>query len=180
MTLSSYVKKGYIKVTTLPTGKYVYDSASVFKFLKNNKRKNVVYARVSTYKQKNDLTTQLDKLKSYCKTNNIHVDDEYSEISSGLDLERIEFSKLLVDVLDYKVANIYITYKDRLTRLSFTTIKQIFEKFGTSIITIGKGNRTETSEVLEELISLMHVFSTRMYSNRRTHTLTDIDDDLNI
>ena len=180
VTLCTYVRKGYIKVTKLPGGQYIYDSKSVFKLLKKDVRKNVIYSRVSTYKQKNDLETQTTKLKLYCKNNKIKIDNVYSEISSGLDLERTQFSKLLSDVLDYKISNIYITHKDRLTRLSFTTIKQIFLKFGTNIVIIDKNTRTKNSEILEELISLMHIFSTKMYSNRRKKNLTNITEDLGI
>ena len=140
MTLTSYVKKGYIKVTTLPSGRYVYDSESVFKLIKKGKdgRKNVIYSRVSTYKQKKDLDSQKKKLIKYCKNNDIIIHDIYSEIASGLDLERKQFSKMLNDVINYKIAKIYITYNDQLTRLSFKTIKDIFGKFGTEIIAIEK------------------------------------------
>jgi len=36
ITLSTYVKKGYIKVTKLPNGYYNYDDNSVYDFLGKN------------------------------------------------------------------------------------------------------------------------------------------------
>ena len=36
VTLSSYVKKGYIKVIKLPTGRYSYDEQSIKNFLNGN------------------------------------------------------------------------------------------------------------------------------------------------
>lgn len=55
-TLTNYVKQGYLKVTTLPNGRYDYNEKSVYKFLiRDIPRKNVIYARVSTSKQKKDL-----------------------------------------------------------------------------------------------------------------------------
>ena len=55
-TLSSYVKKGWLKATMQPNGYYNYDEESVYKILnKDIERKNVIYARVSTTKQKKDL-----------------------------------------------------------------------------------------------------------------------------
>ena len=55
-TLSSYVKKGRLKATMQPNGYYNYDEESVYKILnKDIERKNVIYARVSTSKQKSDL-----------------------------------------------------------------------------------------------------------------------------
>ena len=136
VTLYKYVKNGIIKVTELDNGYYDYDQKSVFKLLKKDNRKNILYARVSTYKQKNDLENQVNQLIEFCKNNNIKYDTIYKEISSGIDLNRTEFSKILDDVFHYRIANIYITYKDRLTRLSFTTLETILQKFGTQIIII--------------------------------------------
>ena len=51
-TLTAYVKSEKIKVTKLSNGYYDYDDKSVFAFLKKDVRTNVIYARVSTNKQK--------------------------------------------------------------------------------------------------------------------------------
>ena len=66
-TLTSYVKKGLIKVTIKPNGQYEYAEDSVYKFLnKDVKRKTVIYARVSTAKQRKDLANQVELLKNFC------------------------------------------------------------------------------------------------------------------
>ena len=50
-TLSNYVKSGKLKVTKLWNGYYEYDNDSVYAFLNITlERKNIIYARVSTYK----------------------------------------------------------------------------------------------------------------------------------
>ena len=59
VTLSTYVKNGKIKVTKLSNGYYDYDDKSIFDFLGQNKKINVIYTRVSTYKQKDDLIYDL-------------------------------------------------------------------------------------------------------------------------
>ena len=77
-TLSKYVKEGLIKVTVLPNGRYDYDSDSVYAFLnKNVQRKTVVYARVSTSKQKKDLQNQVDLLKNYAVMNGFQIGAVY-------------------------------------------------------------------------------------------------------
>ena len=160
VTLSTYVRTGLIKVTLLPNGYYNYHDDSVYAFLGQDQRKNFIYARVSTYKQKNDLKRQILQLRTYCDTNNILIHKTYSDISSGIDLDRPQFSKLLQLVFDHKVDTIYITYKDRLSRLSFLTIKSIFDKFGTKICVINKKNTEDFNELFDEVTSLMHYFST--------------------
>ncbi len=67
VTLSSYVRNGTIKATLLPNGYYNYHDNSVYAFLGKSQRVNVIYARVSTYKQKSDLKRQINKLSSYCR-----------------------------------------------------------------------------------------------------------------
>jgi excisionase family DNA binding protein len=73
-TLYRLVKKGVIKVTRLPNGRLDYDEKSVYEYLlsmkgKPTKRKTVIYARVSTNKQKKDLENQIEQLKQFCISN---------------------------------------------------------------------------------------------------------------
>ena len=167
-TLYNYTKSGIIKGTLLDNGYYDYDEKSVFKIIKKDSRINVIYGRVSTYKQKNDLERQIDSIKIYCKNNIINISNIYSDISSGIDLDRNNLNKLIDDVINLNIKNIYISHRDRLTRLSFRTLQELFSKFGTNIIIINNNsNKSNDNEIFEELISLMHIFSTTMYSNRR-------------
>jgi predicted site-specific integrase-resolvase len=60
VTLSNYVKHKKIKVKNLPNGTYDYDDNDVYALLgQTNKRGSVIYARVSTAKQKKDLEKQM-------------------------------------------------------------------------------------------------------------------------
>jgi predicted site-specific integrase-resolvase len=178
-TLYQYTKNGFIKTTLLPNGYYDYDEQSVLKFIKKDNRTNVIYARVSTYKQKNDLITQVNNINLFCKDNKIIIDNIYQEISSGIDFDRTEFSKLMDDVFTHKIKNIYISHRDRLTRLSIKTIENIFLKFNTKIIVISNNNNeSNDNEIFEELISLMHIFSTSLYSNRRKNKINIYKQDI--
>ena len=178
-TLYKYAKDGTIKNVQLDNGYFDYDEKSVYSLLKQDERKEVIYARVSTYKQKNDLVTQINKIQTYCSENNIKVDQIYSEVSSGLDLDRTEFSKLLDDIFEYKIKTVYISNRDRLTRLSFRTLEAICKRFNTKIFIINQiSNHSNDNEIFEELISLMHIFSTTMYSNRRKNKINIYKQDI--
>jgi predicted site-specific integrase-resolvase len=170
-TLSNYVKSGKIKVTKLRNGYYDYDDESVYSFLNITlERKNIIYARVSTYKQKVDLSNQVTQLINYCNINKIKYDKVYQEINSGVDFDRNEFTDIVNDVINKKINNIYITHKDRLSRLSFLTLENMFNQFGTKIIVINDidNNNSLDDDLFEELINIIHVFSTKMYSKRRS------------
>ena len=168
VTLTSYVKNGKIKVTKLAKGYYNYDDKSIFDFIGQSKKINIIYTRVSTHKQKDDLLRQTELLNDYCVNGNIIVGKTYSEISSGIDLDRDQFNDLLKDIFTYKVDKVIITNKDRLTRLSFMTLENIFKQFGTTIIVVSKNkDNSDTDAIFEELISMMHLFSTKEYSKRK-------------
>lgn len=184
VTLTSYVKKGKLKVIKKPNGTYDYDEKSVYNLAGQDIRKNIIYCRVSSNKQKKDLIRQINFIEKYCKNKNISTYEIYYEIASGIDLDRKEFSRVLDEVLNGKVKYLFISNKDRLTRLSFLTLEAIFEKFGTKIIVVNdelkKSNKDDGNdkEIYEELISLMHYFSTKMYSSRRKKDLTKLKEKL--
>ncbi len=168
VTLCSYVKSGKIKVSKLANGYYDYDDKSIFDFIGNDKKINIIYARVSTYKQKDDLQRQINNIQLFCDNNNFTIDKVFSEISSGIDLDREQFNLLLNDVFKYKIDKVFIQNKDRLTRLSFITLENIFRQFGTTIVVTSDNNENEDKDQLfDELVSMMHYFSTKEHSNRR-------------
>lgn len=169
ITLMSYVKKGIISTKKLHNGYYDYSDEDVHKIAGKKNKINVIYTRVSTYKQKDDLERQKKLLNEYCKNNNISVYKTFSEISSGIDLEREQFNDMLNEIFKHNVDKVIISEKDRLTRLSFITLQNIFKQFGTTIIVASNNNKNNTidQELFDELISMMHYFSTKKYSNRK-------------
>lgn len=66
-TLSSYVKRGLIKTTTMPNGRYNYDEESVYAFLNSEvPRKVYIYAMVPSPNHKSNLHEQVDIVKQFC------------------------------------------------------------------------------------------------------------------
>jgi predicted site-specific integrase-resolvase len=106
-TLTNYVKSGKIKVTRIGNGYYDYNESSVYAFLNViPDRVNIIYARVSTNKQKVDLSNQVSQLINYCNINNIKYNKVYQEIASGIDFDRDEFTNIINDVISKKIAKI--------------------------------------------------------------------------
>ena len=168
VTLYKYVKEGKIRVKKLPNKTYNYNDDDVYNLAGiDNKRWNVIYARVSTSKQKNDLENQINNIKSYMSAKGIVVDDVYSDIASGMNLDRKSFMKLLSDIQDNKIDTVYITYKDKLARLSYELVERLFENNNVRIKTIYNDNKTDEEELFEDLMQIIHSFSMKMYSKRR-------------
>ena len=65
-----------------------------------------------------------------------------------------------------------ITYKDRLSRVGFELFKHLFGRFGTEIVVISEvGNaKLDSGEVFEEIKSMLHCYSMKIYSKRRNHS----------
>jgi predicted site-specific integrase-resolvase len=183
-TLGTYCKKGLIRYELSPTGKRIYNDDDVYAMLnKGNMRLNYIYARVSTPEQKNDLSRQVEILNNFCINNGIQVDDVFKDIASGISFDkRKEFFKLLDDVLNYKVAKVVITYKDRLSRVGFELFYHLFKKFGTEIVVASQvgSEKLDSEEIFEEIVSLLHCYSMKMYSKRRVAKIREaLEDDQN-
>ena len=179
-TLVQYVKRKEIRVVLLPNGTYDYNDDDVYrKAGLVSERMNVVYARVSTAKQKADLENQVEVLVNFCNKNGVKVNKTYKDVASGMNFDRKQFKVLLNEILDFKVGKLYITYKDRLSRISFDMFKRLFSEFGCEVIVINDTDeKTDETEIFEEIISMLHCFSMRMYSRRRKRKLELIREDL--
>ena len=169
-TLKSWKDKGLINYKQFSSKKILYDIDSVTNENNNTNRKSVIYARVSNTKQYNDLQHQIETIKQYCLNHNIEISNIYSDIASGMNENRKEFNILIDEVLSGNIDKIYIMFKDRLTRFGFDYFKQIFSKYNTEIIVIDNfenSNQTFQDELTNDLISIIHHYSMKLYSNRR-------------
>jgi len=169
-TLSAYVKRGWIGTDRLQNGYYDYNDGDVFNLLnKGVKRKTYIYARVSTYKQKTALKNQVEMLKNFSFNSGYQINGVYSDIASGISFDkRKEFFAMLDEVIDHKVECVIIAYKDRLSRVGYDLFYHLFKQFGTEIVVVSEvGNhKLDSEEVFEEIVSLLHCYSMKMYSKR--------------
>ena len=167
-TLHVYAHDGRIRYTVMPNKRYDYNEEDVYKILnKNVKRKTVLYARVSTHKQKNDLQNQIDQMKQWCFMNGYTINAIYSDIASGISFEKRKgFFEMLDEIMNNKVEKVVITYKDRLSRVGFELFSYLFRKYRTEIVIISEigSTKLDSEEVFEEIISMIHCYSMKMYS----------------
>ncbi len=90
-TLQRWDREGILKAKRTPTNRryYTYDQYLEFKGLKNNvDGKIVIYTRVSTNNQKDDLINQIEFLKDFANAKGIIVDEVIKDIGSGLNYNR--------------------------------------------------------------------------------------------
>ena len=123
----------YLKGETQKNEKIEHDISEPSSDIKNQteisikteiQREPVVYARVSSFKQKKDgnLQRQIDRIIENAQLDkNIKIISEYG---SGLNTDRRGLNRLLREVEQRKISEIYIEYKDRLTRFGFRFLER--------------------------------------------------------
>lgn len=176
-TVQSYCIRGDINSIIIPSGKRIISRDEVIKYLRssnllyeNDNKIDLIYARVSTSKQKNrgDLDRQIEYIIKEIITKNPKNLKIFSEVGSGLNDNRKELKKLLDMVMNDEIDRIFILYKDRLTRFGFNYLEQICNKFGTKIIVISEEIQEKSiqEELAEDIISIIHSFSVKLYGMR--------------
>jgi len=138
---------------------------------------NVIYARVSTRNQKDDLVNQVEFLKTYCNAKGVIVDEVITDIGSGLDYKRKQWNELLDKVMKGKINTIYITYPDCFIRFGFDWFKQFCNKFGTKIVVVNNKELSPEQELTEDLINIIHIFSSQSYRIRKYYQGLKVDKD---
>lgn len=155
--------------------RYDYSDEDIYNLVnKNIPRKNFIYARVSTPKQKKDLENQIEMLKMWAFQNGLQINGIYSDVVSGINFDgRKDFFSLLDEIMNYKAGKIIIAYKDRLSRVGFSFFDKLLKQFGTEIVVVSEvGNKKlDAEEVFEEIVSLLHCYSMKLYSKRRNKKL---------
>ena len=81
---------------------------------------------------------------------------------------RKQFNQLLDMVINNEINTVIIENKDRLVRFGFDLIETLFAKHGTNIVVVSETeNKTYEQELTDDLISIIHYYSMKSYSNRR-------------
>ena len=132
-TLIRKIKSGEIKAYRV--GREYRIPESEIKRLLEGKTldKVVIYARVSSRDQKEDLERQVEYLKNYCSAKGYHVTKIITDISSDLNENRKGLKQLFKLVESREITKVVITYKDRLTRFGFKYLEQYFNSHGVEI-----------------------------------------------
>jgi putative resolvase len=173
VTLKNYVKQGKINIIKINDFHYEYNDDDVYRLIgiKKQKHKRIIvsYARVSNQPRKNDLKEQSNRIYNFSISKGLSLDKQFEDIKSGMSFDRKDFKDMLKLIVEGKVEYIIIENKDRLCRFGFELLEELFKFYGTKIIVISEEiqNKTNEQELTEDLISIIHYFSMKSYSNRR-------------
>ncbi len=162
-TAWTYHKNGKLKTEQLPSGTIVV----------LGKRKpvenTVIYARVSSSENKDNLEKQAERLTNYCAAKGWTIFKTVKEIGSGLNDNRQQLEKLL---LDRTVTRIVVEHKDRLARFGLNYIQQLLALDDREIIIINNQG-SEKDDLMQDFVSIITSFTARLYGLRRSKSKTE-------
>ena len=87
----------------------------------------------------------------------------------GLVLINVKIYLMLDEIIDNKVERVVITYKDRLSRVGFDLFFHLFKKYNCEIVVMSEvgSEKLDSQEIFEEIVSLLHCYSMKLYSKRK-------------
>ena len=126
-----------------------------------SERIEAIYARVSTRKQRDYLETQVQELKEKYPSSIV-----FRDCASGLNFRRKGLLSLLQWVIEGRIRVVHIAYRDRLCRFAFDLFEYIFKHYNTKITVEAFDSSSPESELADDVLSIITVFSARMYGRR--------------
>ena len=169
LTLQRWDNAGKLKAFRTPTNRryYTYEQYQKYMGITSSNKKTVIYTRVSTSNQKDDLKKQVEFLKQYVNAKGIIVDTVIEDYGSGLNYNRKQWNKLIDECMTNEISTIIITHKDRFVRFGFDWFEKFLNKFGVKFIIVNNESLSPQEELVQDIISILHVFSCKIYGLRK-------------
>ena len=151
-TLANWADEGKIECLKFPGGhrRYLASSLEAIKAKTTPSDVVVLYARVSTASQKDDLKTQIEYLGSRypgCQC--------ISDTGSGLNFKRKKFLALMERVARREITLIVVAHKDRLCRFGFDFVEWFCNLNGCEIVILNNTYKPPHQELMEDFMSIM-------------------------
>jgi len=130
---------------------------------KNIPEYRILYARVSTRNQRDDLERQILYLRQRYPEHDI-----VSDVASGLNFNRQGLKSILDKALQGTLKQIVVAHQDRLCRFGFDLIHYLLvEKCGVELVVLNNPKSTPQEELVTDLLSIVTVFSARANGLRK-------------
>lgn len=171
-TLQRWDREGKLKAYRTPTDRRFYTHEQYLQCIGESvttetKGKSVIYARVSNQGQKDGLVKQINFLRDFVNARGVIVDEVIQEVGSGLNYKRKKWNELLQACLDGEIKQIFVSHQDRFVRFGFDWFETFLSSRGTEIVVVNNESLSPQEEMVQDLISIIHVFSCRIYGLRK-------------
>jgi excisionase family DNA binding protein len=166
-TLYRWADLGKIDIVRTPGNDRLFN---VEKFLKDNNlvnktenKRKICYCRVSNLGQKEELEKQVQFMKN--KYPNYEI---IKDICSGINYRRKGLVKIIDLAIKGEIDELVIISKDKLCRIGYELIELMIEKYSNGkIIVLNTDNKDGNEEVVNELVQIINVFSSKINGLRK-------------
>jgi predicted site-specific integrase-resolvase len=162
--LRQWANQGKIKYNTTNGGhrRYFIENEGETRENPEIERIKIIYARVSSAKQKDDLTRQSEYLRTKYPTYTLIID-----IGSGINFERTGFKRILEGLFKGTIQEVVVAHKDRFTRFGFSLFEWIFSQHNSKLLYVEEQQKSNEQELSDDLMAIITVFSAKYYGQRK-------------
>ena len=181
-TLQRWDREGILIAKRNPNNRRYYTEDQYLEYIGSSDKKNrkiIAYTRVSSNNQKDDLQNQITFIRNYVNAKGEILDDVIQDIGSGLNYNRKHWNDLLLNQIPKgEIEKIYITYKDRFVRFGFDWFERFCNHYNCEIVIINNPETSPQQELIEDLISIINIFSCRIYGLKKYKKDIRLDESL--
>ena len=182
-TLQRWDNDNKLKAFRTPTNRRYYTHNQYVEYMgktiqDKDKRKNIIYTRVSTNNQKDDLKNQVEFLKQFANARGIIIDEIFEDIGSGLNYNRKKWNKLLEDCMLGLIKTVIVAHRDRFIRFGYEWFERFLKSNGVEIIVVNNEKLSPQEEMIQDLINIIHVFSCKIYGLRKYKKQIEGDEEI--
>lgn len=170
-TLRTWDREGKIE-TTRADYKRSHRRYNVKKFIESSRphpqppvidRKRIIYARVSTRNQSDNLKRQIECLRTRFPDHELVQD-----IGSGINFKRKGLDSILDLAFKKELEEVVVAYKDRLCRFGFELYERLFKELSNAkIVVLDERDCSPNEEMAEDILTVVTVFSARINGRKR-------------
>ncbi len=109
---------------------------------------------------------------------NVLTEDIIINTSNITNYNRKKWNQLLDEVMEQKIKTIIVTHKDRFIRFGYDWFEKFCTKFNTTIVVVNNEELSPQEELVQDIVSILHVFSCRLYGLRKYKKQIERDEEI--
>jgi len=171
-TMQRWEREGrLIPVSRTPTNRRLYSVSQIRQFMGTlngleEPQRVVAYCRVSSAAQKPDLVNQRRILEEFTVAKGFANVEFLEEIGGGLNFKRKKFLELMDAIGRGEIRTLIIAHKDRLVRFGYEWFDHYAKINGCEIMVLNQERLSPEQEMVQDLMTIVHCFSSRLYGLR--------------
>ena len=151
------------------SGLIIVDYKSNSPLTSSGSNRVIIYSRVSSSENKDDLEKQSQRLAEYATARGYQIVNIVKEVGSGLNDNRRQLEKLLKRD-DYNI--LLVEHKESIARFGTNYLDILLQRLGIKLEIVNLADNGK-EELMQDLVSIIRSFAARLYGQRRGKRKTE-------